>query len=282
MITIEFKSSRGSFKMGGALFDGIRLYEVKGLDYLAPTRSTKIYNNTYGTRTTSRHLGERTITLNGELNKDVVNRTHIKEDIQRAIQDVGILSITGANGKYRQIKAEATGCEFGDRNPLIQKFTLQFVCEEPLFYGRAVETLIGTEEKLIKGTFALPMPFSRLTDVLYINNRGDYPIEPVIDIYDMGTRTYEGATDSIKISNYTTDKEIELTLTTLPDEVITVDVPNRTVTSNKREGLLWDYVGNLTDIMLGIGGNDISVINGTNRLIGCRIKYKALYGACVI
>lgn len=281
MIDLKFESDSGVIRMGGADFFGLKILEVTGLGFLTPERTKKTYNGSYGSRTTNRHIPERSITISGEINSECLNRTKAKGDIIKAAREPGVLTVnTGI--KKRHIKAEVDKLSFDTKNPLVQMFTLQFLCEEGLFYSDEESRTISTVTKNIYGTFTLPRVLSYRYNTLTVFNAGDYPIEPVIRIYDIGEKNTEEYSDSIIIKNNTTGSFVHLTKTTEEGEVITVDIAERRINSNLTENDLYCFSDDtvLSDFVFEKGETEFEVINNTNREISCFLEYKELYGEC--
>lgn len=281
---VTFKNELGSFVMGGADFFGIRMCEITGLGFNAPNRTTETYNGLYGVKTVSRHIPSRTITVSGEINSDYVNRRKTKQDISRIISKPGVLTICSL-GRHRSIDAEAVKCDFGDRNPLIQKFTLQFACDEGVFYSsEVIQKSIATIIPYIKNEFTLPMVFSEKFDKITVNNTGDLNIEPVIRLIDTGGRALEGSSDSIIIRNNTYGNIISLTYSTSENEELTVNIPERKINSNLTDKDLYCFSDDtiLSEFILPRGKSEIEIINQTARNLHCEIEYRELYTECEV
>ena len=107
----------------------------------------------------------------------------------------------------------------------------------------------------------LPQVFSTRISGCVVNNEGDLTIYPVITI----TKKDDIIRDNeIIIENRTINKRIVLNKAMIKDEVITVDIKNRTITSSIDGNILGtlSQYSSLADFWCDCGENDINVILG--------------------
>ena len=82
---------------------------------------------------------------------------------------------------------------------------------------------------LVESSFILPCLFTERENKCNVVNRGDVPAEPIITICGISAPQGDGG---IAVINHTTGKRLELETSVAFGEIITIDIPNRTVTSS--------------------------------------------------
>lgn len=284
MVIITFENDIGKITMGGADYAGIRMYSVTGIGLNPAERTVKVYNGYYGGRCENRRVPERTVTISGEINSDYCNRIAVKQRMCDVFSEPGVMTISNG-ARRRAIKAEAVQLDFGDRNQLLQKFTVQYACEEGVFYSPEprIQRIFHTE-KLVRGTYSLPMVLSRRHTSVDINNTGHYPIFPIIRIYDAGARAADDTDGGIIISNLSTGASLNIVCQTSEGEVMTVDIPERRVLSSITDGDMYCFSDDTVpaDFVLQRGNNIISTENHTARNVVCEIEYNELFAECEV
>lgn len=227
-----YENERGKIIMQGGGGDGFNIIEIKGLSLPESDAETTYYPNVAGRKVGSITPLERIITVSG----DVFDKTNKK--LERAIN---VLSLPGtiiinSNGSLRKISARCVSFEPNRRRGPFVPFAAQFVADDPYFTDvNETKVYIYRREKKLSSQFALPCIISTRRTESDIINRGDGCVEPVFEIY---SRDGAVCPDGIIIRNRNNQKEIRLMCDVEENEVITVDVKERKITSNKRGNLI--------------------------------------------
>ena len=229
---LTYENKRGKVVMNGGGGEGFNIIEVTGLSLPENDMDIVYYPNVPGRKTESSTPLERIITLSG----DIFDRTNKK--MERAIN---VLSRPGnivinSNGKVRKIKARCISFEPNKKRGAYIPFTAQFVADNPYFTDvDETKVYVFRREGKIVSQFALPCVVSTRRTEADIINRGDSAIEPIFELSSINGAVCPGG---ITIRNRENGNEIKLLCDLLESEVITVDVENRKITSNKRGNLI--------------------------------------------
>ncbi len=271
-----YENKKGKVEMYGGGGDGFNIIEITGLSLPENDIETVYYPNVPGRKVESATPLERIITLSG----DIYDKTNKK--LERAINVFscpGTITIN-SNGKVRKISARCISFEPNRRRGFFVPFTAQFTADDPYFTdANETKVYVFKREKLLSTEFSLPcMVSSRITEADIIN-RGDGSIEPVFEI-----SSKEGAVcpEGIVIRNRNNGNEIKLLCNVEENEVITVNVEMRKITSNIRGNLI-SYMADETSISRFALDSDISAVEiAANDMEGkiyavCRYSNRYLY-----
>ena len=138
--------------------------------------------------------------------------------------------------------------------------------------------------KLIGPSFKLPAMLGRFVTETTIMNSGDRKCEPVIYIINNKVLNCGSAGFGIEIRNKTNGSFLKLNTNTQPGEIITVDIPNRRIESNKKGNMLFCISDDtyLNSFVLEKGMNELSVINrNTNEKITVATEFSPRFAEAV-
>ncbi len=271
-----YENKKGKVAMDGGDGEGFNIIEIRGLSFPENDMETVYYPNVAGRKVENVTPLERVITLSG----DICDKTNKK--LERAINvfsHPGTITIN-SNGKVRKISVRCISFEPNRRRGSFIPFVAQFAADDPYFTDVGETKLyVFRREKMLKTQFSPPCMVSMRKTETDILNRGDGEIEPVFEISSkIGAVCPEG----IIIRNRNNGNEIKLLCDVEEDEIITVDVGNRKITSNKRGNFI-SYMAEETSISRFSLDSDISTVEiiakdmtGTIYAI-CRYSNRYLY-----
>lgn len=259
---IRFDNALGSIRFRGAGAGGIRLLAVSGLGLVKKEVNVTSYLGQAGQELLSEKDLARTITLSCDLQSENVRRELSR--IMKILYRAGTITLSA--GKRRRMIAcrcsEFDEPDYCGRN--IAKFALQFTCDNPYFTDCEEQTAsVLNREKLLYGSFTFPCMFSKRTSRMTLINSGDVEAEPVIMLYNTATKSALGEDYGIEIVNHTTGQSILIERATTNGEVITVDVPNRSITSSLSGDITHSLSQDsyLSNFIFAVGTNDIEAVN---------------------
>lgn len=274
-----YENELGRISLGGGSDNTFNIIEISGLSFPETNANTVRFSGVPGQTVVSVDVLERTITISG----DIKDKTGMM--VQKAatvFSKSGILYVA-SNSRKRRIASRCTSFNPEKRKGIYVPFTLQLVCDSPYFedISQTSESVLK-KEKLLSSPFILPAMLSKRVTQARIINRGTCENEPVFEI----TCNEDAACpDGIVIKNLTTGKEITLLTDVLKNEIITVDIFKRKISSNIRGNLLGTLSQNsiLSNIYLAVGINDIWA-NAENEpeLLSIVCKYRNNYVEALI
>lgn len=235
MKKICFENGQGKVEMflGGA--GPVRVTALSGLGNPVKKYDTVSFAGKNGQKTLSSVAQPRTIIISGDVKEKSVVKNMLK-----VLDEPGWLHIDFGDKKKKiycnQVEFE-DGLQKGDYMNFILSLTadgVYFIDEEQTHIS------VFSQEDIILNEIVFPCMFSVKKTEAIVENFGEVNVEPVITIcnyYDEGN----SITGSITILNNTTKQKIELNTDMEENEVITIDVENRKVTSSTR--------GNITHVI---------------------------------
>ena len=271
-MTFTFKNEMGSFKLFGSGSKGFCVCSATGLEGVEKTRSVKSYIGEDGCFEDSSQYIQRIITLSCDTKLNENSKNEIR-DAMRVLSRKCTLIIE-SNDSKRQITVNSATFTLGKRYSKYQTFVIQLTCDYPHFSDvYPTECTIFKKNKLLTSQSVLPQVFSTRTSGCVVNNDGDLKIYPVIKI----TKKDDIVRDNeIVIENKTINNKIVLNKAMTKDEVITVDIKNRTITSSIEGNILGtlDLYSSLSDFWCECGMNDINVLlDGAQTGIEIEVSY---------
>ena len=223
---LRFENELGSIVMSGGGSGEIRITSINGLGVPAYERRLLTSYDFDGAAESARRMPVRSITVSGDLTGGreqaaLLSRILSQPCVMAVICDVF----------EREVKVSAAEAVFSDKTRSFIKFALSLTCDDPYFYDYA-ETRKGlfTRERLITEDTVLPSVFSTRSEETEIVVSGDRAVEPTIVI--CGGVKKEGDSGSVVIENTTSGKSFTLEYIPAENEIITIDVAARTVTSD--------------------------------------------------
>jgi hypothetical protein len=185
--------------------------------------------------------------------------------MSRILNRPGVLKVY-SGARQRKIACRCTLFEEGERQGAFGAFTLRLSCDFPYFEDFEPKSYTVTQcRKLVKTTFTLRCIFSERVSDNTLVVAGDERAEPVLELFNnLGNAAYSStAKKGITIFNETTGKSLAFNnaFQTQPNEQITIDIPNRTVTSATRGNLLSELTADsfLSNFWLEPGVNHLRV-----------------------
>lgn len=282
-LEIHFENALGMIRFRGAGAAGVRLLAVSGLGLVQKEFRVTGYAGQAGQDLLSEKDLARTITLSCDFQSDAVHQELSR--IMKILYRSGMLTVFSGNQK-RSIACRCSDLDepvYYGKN--IVKFVVQFTCDNPYFTDGSPQKIDLLQRKsLLKTTFTLPCKFSQRTSRLVVVNNGDVPSEPVFSIYNSGKSSASSESYGIEIENHTTGQNILLERQTASGEVITVDIPNRKITSSMHGDVTYSISQDtfLSNFALSPGANDIEAVNyNAGEDISVVLRYYNLYTEAV-
>lgn len=263
MFEARFENEYGLIRFGGASGPVFRTIEISGLGPPKKEFNVTGYVNQPGQELISEKDTARTITLAG----DIISPGTLQQEASRMIKILyhpGRFTILSGNRK-RSIGCRCTDFDDLERHGKdIASMVIQFTCDNPYFTDETRQSVeLFQRKNLIKTQFTLPCMFSSRTNRLDIINSGDVRAEPVFTIYNSGNVQAFAESYGIELANHTTGQSILIERHTTNGEVITVDIPNRKITSSI-EGDITSSISQdtyLSNFWLEEGANDVEAVN---------------------
>lgn len=259
-MTFTFSNEMGSFKLFGSGSKGFLVCSVTGLEPVELTRSVKTYIGEDGCFEDSSQYVQRIITFSCDVRLGDNTKNEIRQAM-RVLSRKCTLIIETEDSK-RKIDVNAATFTLGKKYSNYQTFVIQLVCDYPHFIDTdKTDCVAFKKNKLLSKNSILPQVFSTRTSECIVNNTGDLKIYPIITI----TKKDDIIRDNeIVIENKTINNRIVINKTLAKDEVVTVDIKNRTITSSIEGNILGtlDLYSSLSDFWCDCGENEIVVLLG--------------------
>ena len=271
-MTFTFENEMGIFKLFGSGRNGFLVCSVSGLEPVEHTRSVKTYIGEDGCFEDSSQYVQRIITLSCDMRLDENSKRKIR-NAMRVLSRKCKLIIESDDSK-RQITVNSATLTFGKKYPNFQTFVIQLTCDYPHFCDiYPTECTVFKKNKLLTSQSTLPALFSTRISGCVVDNMGDLKIYPVITIKKNDDIIRE---NEIVIENKTIDKSIILNKAMVKDEIVTVDIKNRTITSSVYGnilGTLGQY-SSLSEFWCECDENEINVfLDGAQTGMEIQVSY---------
>ena len=276
---IIYKNDFGTIAMFGEDNNGFSICDIDGLNLHGKERSLVHFHNKDGYDEADSFWGQRVITISGDIKSD---NTKLLKDAIRIFSRPGTLTVDTVSGLY-SINVNDTTFKTQRKNNMYKTYCVQFSCDFPHFSDNS-DILSGaySRKNLITSETFLPAVFSSRTAGGIIENTGDIPIEPTITIKCLADSPEDGF---ISIENKTTGKKIIIDYKVALNEIITIDIPKRIITSSVK-GDITSHLNPesyLCDISLICGENYIDVTpSAGNRNCEVYIVYRNLYTGVIV
>lgn len=223
---IYYENKFGTLRLDGG--QGLwSITDSSGLELPEKTFQTVSYAASPGQLTLREHPEARVITLRGDCRAD----REALHEAMRILNQGGQLSVID-KGRVRRADVYCSHFELKKRKGCFREFILQLTADDPYFEGEsAVEQALYSRKNLVQSQFSLPCVFTTRLMSSVVINEGDAETEPVFTIVcknagELGEKT------GILIENQTTGAVLNLRYVMQTDEVVTVDIPGRQITSN--------------------------------------------------
>lgn len=235
----------------------IQVTDISGLALPKKIRNTASYAGIAGNVLLSETVSARTITVSGDIKISDYSDMLISKML-RILNNSGTLYIK--NGKRRCIQCSSSEIEFSKPSRVYREFVIQFTADYPYFTDNDYKTAyLFSRVKNIIMPFTFPRIFSKRMNEAVIYNSGDTRIFPIITIKFSSDSLNDA---SILLNNNTTGKSLSIIYSAKKNEIITIDIQNRTVQSN----LFGDIISSisddsyLSDLYLDLGKNNLNMI----------------------
>ena len=280
---ITFTNTRGTVVFyGGGIHDGFMLTSVTGLDLPERERSLANHAGIDGVTERSAQFGQRIITLYGDFFDAAGKET--ADYAASILAHKGTLKIDGSE-KRREITVDSASFTLGEKKGNYQIFSVQLTCDFPHFTdGEARSQGVYSRINQITAQKALPYVFTQRTgNATAVLNTGDVNTEPVI-LFE-GTQNPGSDAGALIVENKTTEKSMRITYVLQQGELLTLDVPARTLISSLNGNVLssLDQDSFFSDMYLQPGVNQITVYGeGGNVNMQGVIQFQPLYVEAIV
>ena len=247
---LVYENELGRAELFGGGDNNIRISGIDGLCVPPYERRGYTSFDFDGAVESGRHITRRAVTVGGDIKASVREAA----DFLKIFSEPGKLKIFTKEFE-REINVSACEAEYTNKNNGYIKFALSLVCDDPYFYD-AEETRLGlyVREKLIDGGAVFPFMFSRRTTSASLPVKSDREIEPTIII--LGSSRKGDGEGRIVIENILTGAIFTLNYVPKEDEIITLDIKERTITSNLNGNLIACISDDsfMSDLVIGKNG----------------------------
>ncbi len=274
-----FKNSLGEKTLSGTGENGIGITDVKGLGVPSYERQCYTSYDFDGAIESARRIPQRNITISGDIrgtNEDV-------RDFLKLLSEPFSLTVETDSFK-RSITVSGATAQTAKVSKNITKFALSLVCDDPYFYDNEdTKVPLFVREELLTRETVLPAMFSKRTASASLNVTSDRIIEPEIII--TGKKSESEEDGRIVILNKLTGREFTLLYTPEENEIITVDVKNRKITSDKNGNILSCITKDsfMSDLEIGKSGAVFELAGyGSATNISAYIIYKNCYLEAIV
>lgn len=257
-----YENDIGKISFSGSGKETWRIKEITGLELPGKNFNVVSYAGQDGQETISEMAAPRVITISG----DVCSMDMLQHELSRAVRILnkpGRLKLYLGN-RQRKIDCRVNAFELVPRSGVYQPFVLQLIADKPFFEDfKNLSVGVFSRMDMVGNDNILPMALTGRSSEVNINNLGHVKTEPIFYVYNISGGTGEASENGFEILNHTTGQHIRLNYSTIDNEIITIDLPGRKITSNKNGNLI-QYISNdtfLSDFWLSVGANTIEAIN---------------------
>lgn len=274
-----YENDFGKIVLSGEGNEGFCICDTEGFELSGKERSMVHFYNNDGYKENYSFFPQRIITVSGDIKSESLNE--LKKAL-RVFSRPGTLTIETVS-ESREIYVNDTVFKTTRKNAMFKSFCLQMTCDNPHFTDCSeIFSGVYSRKNLITSETTLPAVFTSRSVGGVVENSGDVLCEPKITVECLADAPEDGY---ITIKNKTTLKQIIINYKVSKGEIITIDIPNRVITSSV-SGDITSYLSPesyLCDIFLAEGTNEIDVLASEgNRNCEVYIVYKNLYTGVVI
>lgn len=282
---IEYKNSKGTIVFSGGRSYGRNtcyIASVSGLGIAPVSVTATVFSGLAGAKTEVIRFSQRTVILSADIPKRNYDFDIFYGDMLRILSDKGELFVYSKR-KKRRIEAFVSNISEGKSQGDFKRIVITFTCDSPYFTDfEKVNVSLLTINKHLETEFILPLVFSERVSRAVVTNSGDITAEPVITFKNGVDGAYD-AGGYLVISNETTGQFVTLNYYPAPGETVTIDISNRTITSDSGANLI-NFISDETDLSefrLALGENVVSAeSNVTNNrvFVGCSFYNRYIEG----
>ena len=278
-MVITYSNEHGKIRLNGTGKDNAWcINEISGIGFLKKNYTYNTYAGVMGHELSSQTIPSRVITISGDIPKAAQNSLSMSR-VVKILNTDGELNISTKN-KHRRAKVRTLDFSADEKRSVFKKFVLQLESDIPYFFGGdIVKYNLFSRKGVLSSPFVLgETPFSVRTTYADVINTGDVECEPIIIINKPTFNDNNKYERPLVIKNETTDTSLTLNHILSPGETVTIDIPNRKITSNMSGNLIntisIDSV--LRDFILLPGKNKIS-FDSDDKTLRADCVFDALY-----
>ncbi|MBQ4086993.1 MAG: phage tail family protein [Clostridia bacterium] len=230
-MVITFTNKHGTIRLnGGGTGNAWRMTDISGIGFPKKTFTYHQYANVYGQTINTVSIPNRIITISGDIVEQARNISLAR--IMRILNEDGELRIQTGN-KIRRAFVRTLSFEPDQRKDAFRKFVWQVESDNPFFFGpQKAKFDIYQRTALLTSQFTLPAVFSERIMSSAVINSGDVNAEPIITITKPAGSEVVSQNLEIQLEAEGVSAEIALNHTIADGESVTMDIPNRKVTSS--------------------------------------------------
>jgi len=231
---LYFENKQGKAEMFLSGAGPVRVTALSGLGNPQKKYNTVTFAGRDGQKTLSSVAQARTIIIRGDIR---LSDKGIAERIMRVLHEPGTLTLDFED-KKRMIFCSQVDFEEVSRNKGFMDFMLTLTADG-VYFTDTYPTEKSAFERIdmLGGDIVFPCVFTEKTTEAFVENYGEVNVEPVIKIYSFDD-TENG---EILISNNTTGQSVKIKTELVKNEVVTIDISSRKVTSTAK--------GNITHLI---------------------------------
>lgn len=252
---LYFENERGKVEMFLSGAGPVRVTALSGLGNPPKIYNTVAFAGRDGQKTLSAVTRSRTIIISGDVR---LWDESLAENMMKIFHEPGNLTIDFGN-KKRMIYCSQVDFEEGSRNREFMNFILTLTADG-VYFTDTEQTRQPVFERtdLLGGNIIFPCMFTKKTTQAVVENFGNVNVEPEIIIYNCGDS--DNKSGEIVVLNSTTGQSLKLMTDTSKNEIITIDISGRKVTSSTRGDITYLISDDtfLNKFWLSAGKNHIS------------------------
>lgn len=233
---IYFENTQGKAEMFLSGAGPVRVTALSGLGNPQKKYNTVTFAGRDGQKTLSSVAQARTIIIRGDIR---LSDKGLAERMMKVLHEPGNLILDFEN-KKRMIFCSQVDFEEISRNNGFMSFMLTLTADGVYFTDiNPTEKSAFERKDMLKGDIVFPCIFTEKTAEAFVENYGEVNVEPVIKIYSFDD--VKNGAGEVLVLNNTTGQQIKLKTDMDKDEVITIDISKRKVTSSVK--------GNITHVI---------------------------------
>ena len=260
--TLKYTNNLGTVCMTGGGKSGIRITAIEGLGPFESEYTALIYSGEDGQETTESRALARCITVSADIVGN--NAQSLFRQVCEVFSKAGTLYVIN-DGVARSIKCNQVKVAEPSR---VQRgyaigVTVQLVADSPYFETENdIVVPLYRRTKLLSVPFSLPHAFGKTVMGGKCDVDGGYTVEPIITVNCRNALT---ESETLTITNTRTNAVITLNHKPTANEIITIDIRNRTVSSSVSGNILNELSDScfIGDFVLLPGENELKAIAGS-------------------
>lgn len=280
---IDYISKAGTISFSGGGGFPFRLTDIDGVWLTGRSFAATTYAGIPGQTVTGMTEAARTITLGGDLRLDGDMPGLAISAALTTLHAPGELIFYHPD-RVLKIGCRCSAADKGERNGAYQKYVFQFLCDDPYFSDiQSTTKPLYSITGMLNADFAYPGMFSTAVIGGSLYYTGTAQTEPVIRIH-IHNMPAEYPENGFWIENQTTGQQIGLDYLPKNGDVITIDIPERTIYLADGTSLI-QYItdGTFLNGFTLVPGENVLTVRSFNvtadAYMECEYKNKYLEGA---